>query len=68
MSTRCPGSDSYATVPLDAAVCNSAIWQTDLSATTAAVRSLLATGGSFVFKLSEPGCPFLSSPGTTCPA
>ncbi len=37
--------------PVDAAVCNSAIWQTDLAATAVAVRSVLATGGRFVFNV-----------------
>jgi SAM-dependent methyltransferase len=41
--------DRRMTGPVDAVVCNSAIWQTDLTATAAAVRSLLAAGGRFVF-------------------
>lgn len=36
---------------VDAAVCNSAIWQTDLAVTAASVRSVLATGGRFVFNI-----------------
>jgi SAM-dependent methyltransferase len=39
----------HMTGPVGAVVCNSAIWQTDLAATAAAVRSLLAAGGRFVF-------------------
>jgi SAM-dependent methyltransferase len=39
--------------PVDAAVCNSAIWQTDLAATAAAVRRVLATGGRFVFNVGS---------------
>ena len=34
---------------VDAATCNSAIWQTDLAATSAAVRGVLVAGGRFVF-------------------
>jgi SAM-dependent methyltransferase len=41
----------HVTGPVDAVVCNSAIWQTDLAATAAAVRSLLITGGRFVFNV-----------------
>jgi SAM-dependent methyltransferase len=43
--------DRHVTVPVDAVVCNSAIWQTDLAATTAAVRNLLAARGHFVFNV-----------------
>lgn len=39
------------TGPVDAVVCNSAIWQTDLAATAAAVLNLLVTGGRFVFNV-----------------
>ena len=41
--------DRHVTGPVDAVVCNSAIWQTDLATTAAAVRNLLAAGGRFVF-------------------
>jgi SAM-dependent methyltransferase len=43
--------DRHLSEPVDSAVCNSAIWQTDLAATAAAVRSVLATGGRFVFNV-----------------
>lgn len=43
----------------DAVVCNSAIWQTDVRATAAAVRRVLHPGGRFVFNL---GAPMLSIP------
>jgi SAM-dependent methyltransferase len=43
--------DRHLSEPVDAAVCNSAIWQTDLAATAAAVRSVLATGGRFAFNV-----------------
>jgi ubiquinone/menaquinone biosynthesis C-methylase UbiE len=43
--------DRHLNGPVDAAVCNSAIWQTDLAATAAAVRRVLATGGRFVFNV-----------------
>jgi SAM-dependent methyltransferase len=41
--------DRHVTGPVDAVVCNSAIWQTDMTATAAAARNLLAAGGRFVF-------------------
>lgn len=43
--------DRHLSEPVDAAVCNSAIWQTDLAATAAAVRRVLVTGGRFVFNI-----------------
>jgi SAM-dependent methyltransferase len=43
--------DRHLGEPVDAAICNSAIWQTDLAATAAAVRSALPTGGRFVFNV-----------------
>jgi SAM-dependent methyltransferase len=49
--------DRHVTVPIDAVVCNSAIWQTDLAATAAAVRTLLVGGGRFVF---NKGAAFLA--------
>jgi trans-aconitate methyltransferase len=48
--------DARLTQPVDAVICNSAIWQTDLPATAAAVHNVLATGGRFVFNI---GCGFL---------
>jgi hypothetical protein len=43
--------DRHVTGPVDAVVCNSAIWQADLTTTAAAVRNLLAAGGRFVFNM-----------------
>jgi SAM-dependent methyltransferase len=43
--------DRHVAGPVDAVVCNSAIWQTDLAATAAAVRSILPAGGRFVFNV-----------------
>jgi SAM-dependent methyltransferase len=51
VQARAENVDRHVTVPIDAVVCNSAIWQTDLAATAAAVRKLLATGGRFVFNV-----------------
>jgi SAM-dependent methyltransferase len=39
----------HVTGPVDAVLCNSAIWQADLAVTAAAVRGLLVTGGRFAF-------------------
>jgi SAM-dependent methyltransferase len=41
--------DQYLHGQADAVVCNSAIWQTDFAATSAAVGSVLAAGGRFAF-------------------
>jgi SAM-dependent methyltransferase len=49
--------DRHVTVPVHAVVCNSAIWQTDIAATAAAVRDVLVAGGRFVFNV---GAGFLS--------
>lgn len=46
--------------PVDAVVCNSAIWQTDLPATFAAVAELLRPDGCFAFNLSSR---FVQLPG-----
>jgi len=43
--------DRHLSEPVDAAVCNSAIWQTDLGAAAAAVRRVLPTGGRLVFNV-----------------
>jgi SAM-dependent methyltransferase len=43
--------DRHVSEPVDAVICNSAIWQTDLAATAAAVRSVLAAGGRFLFNV-----------------
>ena len=43
--------DDGAVAGVDAVVCNSAIWQTDVQVTAAAVRHVLHPGGRFVFNL-----------------
>lgn len=40
--------------PVDAIVCNSAIWQTDMPATFAAARQALRPGGRLVFNVGPP--------------
>jgi ubiquinone/menaquinone biosynthesis C-methylase UbiE len=45
--------------PVDAVVCNSAIWQTDMPATFAAARLALRPGGRLVFNI---GLPFIRLP------
>jgi SAM-dependent methyltransferase len=44
--------------PVDAVICNSAIWQTRFASTARAVRAVLAPGGFFVFNI---GADFLRS-------
>jgi SAM-dependent methyltransferase len=43
--------DRLVTEPVDAVICNSAIWQTDLAATVSAVRAVLKSGGRFAFNV-----------------
>jgi SAM-dependent methyltransferase len=43
--------DRLVTEPVDAVICNSAIWQTDLAATARAVRAVLNAGGRFAFNV-----------------
>jgi len=50
--------------PVDAVVCNSAIWQTDLPLTFAAVRRALRPGGRFAFNI---GRRFLAPAGGKAP-
>jgi ubiquinone/menaquinone biosynthesis C-methylase UbiE len=45
------GLDERKVAGVDLVVCNSAIWQTDIRATAAAVRRVLHPGGRFVFNL-----------------
>jgi SAM-dependent methyltransferase len=43
--------DEHVTEPVDAVMCNSAIWQTDLAATVVAVRAVLKVGARFAFNV-----------------
>jgi SAM-dependent methyltransferase len=43
--------DQQVTGPVDAVVCNSAIWQTDLAATATAVRAVIKSDGRFAFNV-----------------
>jgi ubiquinone/menaquinone biosynthesis C-methylase UbiE len=45
--------DGCGVAGVDAVVCNSAIWQTDVRTTAAAVSRVLEPGGRFVFNLAE---------------
>ncbi|HEX6525206.1 MAG TPA: class I SAM-dependent methyltransferase [Streptosporangiaceae bacterium] len=65
LRARAEHLDRYGTGAVDVVVCNSAIWQTDVSATVAAVRRVLRAGGRFVFNVgaqlladhADPGRP-----------
>ena len=46
-------------VPVDAVICNAAIWQMELEAAFEAVRAVMRTGGSFVFDI---GAQFVRLP------
>ncbi|MGB6457321.1 MAG: methyltransferase domain-containing protein [Streptosporangiaceae bacterium] len=43
--------DRYMTEPVNAVICNSAIWQTDFAAAGKAVRAVLKAGGRFAFNV-----------------
>jgi SAM-dependent methyltransferase len=43
--------EQHVTETVDAVLCNSAIWQTDLAATALAVRAVLKAGGRFAFNV-----------------
>jgi ubiquinone/menaquinone biosynthesis C-methylase UbiE len=53
IEARAENVDVYVAGPVDAVVCNSAIWQADLAATAAAVRGVLAARGRFVFNVGS---------------
>jgi SAM-dependent methyltransferase len=43
--------DQHVAAPVDAVICNSAIWQTDIAATATAVRAVMRAGGLFAFNV-----------------
>jgi SAM-dependent methyltransferase len=43
--------DQHVAEPVDAVICNSAIWQTDIAATAMAVRAVMRAGGRFAFNV-----------------
>ena len=49
IQARAESVDQHVTSPVDAVICNSAIWQADIAATTIAVRAVLTAGGCFAF-------------------
>lgn len=65
LRARAEHLDQYGIGVVDVVVCNSAIWQTDVPATVAAVRRVLRAGGRFVFNVgaqlladhADPGRP-----------
>lgn len=48
---RAESVDRHVTEPVDAVICNSAIWQTDLAATATAVRAVMKAGSRFAFNV-----------------
>jgi SAM-dependent methyltransferase len=56
--------DQHLKEPVDAVICNSAIWQTDMPATFAAAKRALRPGGRLVFNL---GGAFAGLPPTPAP-
>lgn len=53
IEARAEDMDQHVANLVDVVICNSAIWQTDLAATFAAVRKLLADNGRFVFNVAD---------------
>lgn len=53
IQARAENLDQHMAELADAVVCNSAIWQTDLASTAAAVRNVLASEGRFVFNVGS---------------
>jgi SAM-dependent methyltransferase len=51
IQARAESVDQHVTEAVDAILCNSAIWQTDLAATAMAARAVLKTGGRFAFNV-----------------
>jgi ubiquinone/menaquinone biosynthesis C-methylase UbiE len=45
IQARAESVDQHVTEPVDALICNSAIWQTDFAATAMAVRAVMKAGG-----------------------
>jgi ubiquinone/menaquinone biosynthesis C-methylase UbiE len=53
VETRAEEFDRHLAEPVDAVVCNSAIWQTDIPATFAAAKRALRPGGRLVFNIGQ---------------
>jgi SAM-dependent methyltransferase len=51
IQARAESVDQHVTTTVDAILCNSAIWQTDLAATAMAARAVLKVGGRFAFNV-----------------
>ena len=51
IQARAESVDQQVTGPVDAVICNSAIWQADFAATAMAVRAVLKAGGRFAFNV-----------------
>ncbi len=51
IQSRAETVDQHVTEPVDALICNSAIWQTDFAATAMAVRAVMKAGGRFAFNV-----------------
>jgi trans-aconitate methyltransferase len=51
IQARAESVDQQVTAPVDAVICNSAIWQTDFAATAMAVRAVMKAGGRFAFNV-----------------
>lgn len=62
------GAEDFASrvhTPVDAVVCNSALWKTDLTRVLPAVREVLRPGGLFVFNIGGAFAGIKKTPGET---
>ena len=55
IQARAGSVDQHVTGPVDAVLCNSAIWQTDIAATATAVRAVMKAGGRFAVNVPAGG-------------
>jgi hypothetical protein len=55
IQARAESVDQHVTGPVDAVLCNSAIWQTDVAATATAVRAAMKAGRRFAFNVPAAG-------------
>ncbi len=51
VQARAESVNRHVAEPVDAVICNSAIWQTDVAATAMAVRAVMRVGGRFAFNV-----------------
>jgi SAM-dependent methyltransferase len=63
INARAETVGQHLTTPVDTALCNSAIWQTDLAETAAGVRAVIRAGGRFAFNVPTDFLAEADDPG-----